>query len=266
LRRDNDVMTGADPYPTGGPASAAAEQDEIDAEERASSVDEREARLARDEAVADVRTELADERDHAADERERLADERERLADERERLADQREALADEREQRLNDLEARADARARNFGVPTETVPQRVQETIARGRALLAASSASLDRSQAALERQQVRTARHQQSVDRETATSQRALDAGFRPAQPADGGPEDRGERLRQRFLSAAAELVRVEEHIAEIYEHSGTSDPDRRARHEKIAQEAREAARHARLAAAQIDDGGTGPAAAGG
>ena len=50
-----------------------------------------------------------------------------------------------------------------------------------------------------------------------------------------------------------AMAVDVRVEEQVAQFYEQSGTDQPERRARHVRIAEQARAAARHARLAAAQ-------------
>ena len=55
--------------------------------------------------------------------------------------------------------------------------------------------------------------------------------------------------------FLAAAAKLVAVEDHLAESYENLGATDPQRHARHLKMAQEAREAARHARIAAGQVN-----------
>ena len=144
--------------------------------------------------------------------------------------------------------------RARNLGVTTETVPERVLETIARGKALLAASTASLDRSQAAIQRQRERDVRDQHEVSREMAATERAVDTGPRRKRQADPSPPDRSESLRQRVVSAAAKLVDIEEQLADFYEHKAVADPERRDKYLGIAQEAREAARRARIAASQL------------
>ena len=235
-------------------ASAAAEQEQIDAEERTSALEERESHTTHREQIADERERLADEREKAADERERAADEREWLADARERVADEREALADEREQRLNELEARLDARARSVGVSTETVPERVMEAVARGRALLATCMASLDRSESAVRRQRDRNVRQQSAVTREVAATDRDVDLNPVLADQRHDSLQ-RTELLRRRLLAAAADFVRAEEHIAEMHERWTTDDPDKHAFNLKVAREAREAARHVRLTTDQLD-----------
>ncbi|HEY6933324.1 MAG TPA: hypothetical protein VI452_07990, partial [Marmoricola sp.] len=96
-----------------------------------------------------------------------------------------------------------------------------------------------------------------QQAVDREVAATERDISSTNvqTPQQPS----LDHSEELRRRFLQLAAEVVQAEEQIAELHESAATRDPEKHARNLQIAQQAREAARHAQLAAEHL---GTPPA----
>ena len=182
----------------------------------------------------------SDQSEAPSDERGRAPDEREARASERERLADEREALANERERKAEEREQELDKRGRALGLGVETLEQRTLETIAR----LALNAQRLTREEAGLKRDEARRERQQAEIDRASAESERGLAARV----PDPSGLVKHAEELRQQALTAIDALARTEEEIAAIYEELAASQPDRRDKYQRTAEQARQTAGKAR------------------
>jgi hypothetical protein len=188
---------------------------------------------------------VADERERRADERERKADERERKADERERRADEREVQADRREAEAAEWARELDERARRLGVPAgEIMGHQAAESIRRSRALVAATRQRLQRREEALEREQDRTDRQQAQIDRLLSEGGRGRGAWL----PIAGSQVERADALRERSCATIEAFAVAEDGIARTYDKLASSTPGHRDRYQRIAREARDAARKSR------------------
>jgi hypothetical protein len=144
----------------------------------------------------------------------------------------------------LNERERQLDERAHRVGVAVDDLQQRVLASIERSRALLARSGERLSRQEAGLKRTTDDRARQQAEINRESAESERHLVAGL----PDPSEAVERAKNFHTRARSAVEAFASAQEEIASINEQLAARLPGHHDEYERIAEQARKAARKAR------------------